>query len=147
MNVFCGGACRYYEKRLPESWEWQFVAQGGTQRRFPWGDDEDCESCAPPQDNTRCITVSFISLVSSLKNGRLPRQARDKRQGTEDKMGVSPCTPAERRRSLLRWMLSLMARHRAVCSTCGATSSSGHLPCETHTMFLAPFSFWKPIII
>ena len=30
----------------------QFVAQGGTQRRFPWGDDEDCETCAPPQDNT-----------------------------------------------------------------------------------------------
>jgi formylglycine-generating enzyme required for sulfatase activity len=84
MNFFCGGACRYYEKRLPESWEWQFVAQGGTQRRFPWGDDEDCESCAPPQDNTRCITVSFISLVSSLKNGRLPRQARD-RLGTNDR--------------------------------------------------------------
>lgn len=31
--------CRYYDKRLPTSWEWQYAAQGTDGRRYPWGND------------------------------------------------------------------------------------------------------------
>ena len=32
--------CRFYGKRLPHTWEWQYAAQGGDGRLYPWGDQE-----------------------------------------------------------------------------------------------------------
>lgn len=63
--------CKYYDKRLPESFEWQFVAQGGTQRRFPWGNDEGCQTCAPPQDNTSRETPKPFE-VDAFPDGATP---------------------------------------------------------------------------
>lgn len=46
--------CEYYGKRLPETWEWQYAASNGNaEQRFPWGNDESCTSCAPPQVDGR----------------------------------------------------------------------------------------------
>jgi len=33
--------CGHYGDRLPESWEWQWAAQGPTGWAWPWGDEED----------------------------------------------------------------------------------------------------------
>ena len=38
--------CRYYGKRLPTSWEWQYAAQGTDGRRYPWGNTWDASLVA-----------------------------------------------------------------------------------------------------
>ena len=38
--------CRYYGKRLPTSWEWQYAAQGTDGRRYPWGNSWDPDKVA-----------------------------------------------------------------------------------------------------
>lgn len=39
--------CRFQGKRLPHSYEWQYAAQGGDGRLYPWGNRWDPEAVAP----------------------------------------------------------------------------------------------------
>jgi iron(II)-dependent oxidoreductase len=41
-------------KRLPHEWEWQYAAQGGDERLYPWGNDWD-ESAVPAPDKSRTM--------------------------------------------------------------------------------------------
>mmetsp|Transcript_12622 Transcript_12622/g.28877 ORF Transcript_12622/g.28877 Transcript_12622/m.28877 type:complete len:603 (-) Transcript_12622:67-1875(-) len=40
--------CRFYGKRLPHTYEWQYAAQGQDGRRYPWGDSWDSGAVPPP---------------------------------------------------------------------------------------------------
>ena len=46
--------CRATGKRLPSTIEWQYAAQGTTQRLYPWGDKDDTE-CRPDLQSNRTI--------------------------------------------------------------------------------------------
>ena len=42
--------CAFHNKRLPHVYEWQYFAQSGDGRLYPWGDEEDW-SLTPPVNN------------------------------------------------------------------------------------------------
>lgn len=42
--------CAFHKKRLPHVYEWQYFAQGGDGRLYPWGNEEDW-SATPPVNN------------------------------------------------------------------------------------------------
>ena len=44
--------CRYNNKRLPSTWEWQLAAQGTTGNAFPWG-NTDNRACRPELESGR----------------------------------------------------------------------------------------------
>jgi formylglycine-generating enzyme required for sulfatase activity len=44
---------RWAGKRLPREWEWQYAAQGGDGRRYPWGDDWDAARVPAPNRGRR----------------------------------------------------------------------------------------------
>ena len=46
--------CKAVGKRLPQTTEWQYAAQGNTSRRFPWGDLDDA-ACRPELSEGRTI--------------------------------------------------------------------------------------------
>ena len=39
--------CHYYNKRLPHTWEWQWLAQGNDGRPWPWGSEDPDDSRVP----------------------------------------------------------------------------------------------------
>jgi len=62
--------CTYYHKRLPNSWEWQYAAQGYDGRKYPWGDTYDHSRC-PPLDTTN-NSIPGPSEVDAFPNGASP---------------------------------------------------------------------------
>jgi formylglycine-generating enzyme required for sulfatase activity len=56
-------------KRLPHEWEWQYAAQGGDGRAYPWGAEWDA-SVVPPPDTGR--TMRPPENVGRFPNGASP---------------------------------------------------------------------------
>ena len=43
--------CSHHNKRLPEAYEWQYIAQGHDGRKYPWGDRDDLLRRPAPNAN------------------------------------------------------------------------------------------------
>jgi iron(II)-dependent oxidoreductase len=56
-------------KRLPHEWEWQYAAQGGDGRRYPWGNDWNA-SAVPMPDKSR--TMRGPDAVDAHPQGKSP---------------------------------------------------------------------------
>jgi formylglycine-generating enzyme required for sulfatase activity len=56
-------------KRLPHEWEWQYAAQGGDGRAYPWGNQWDAEA-VPPADHGR--TMRAPTAVDAFPKGASP---------------------------------------------------------------------------
>ena len=67
--------CKYYNKRLPNSWEWQYAAQGTDGRLYPWGDTYDAARCPPLYTDNN--TLPGPSSVHAYPNGESPFGVRD----------------------------------------------------------------------
>lgn len=65
-------------KRLPHEWEWQYAAQGGDGRTYPWGESWDDAAVPPPQRGR--------DLPPAPEIGRTPRGASP--FGVEDLVGL-----------------------------------------------------------
>lgn len=61
--------CRYNNKRLPSTWEWQLAAQGETGNAYPWGSTDD-PACRPALQSGR--TVPGAEKVDAYKCGASP---------------------------------------------------------------------------
>ena len=56
-------------KRLPHEWEWQYAAQGGDGRAYPWGNQWDAEA-VPPADHGRAMRAP--TAVDAFPKGASP---------------------------------------------------------------------------
>lgn len=61
-------------KRLPHEWEWQFAAQGGDGRRYPWGDRANAADIPPPQTGR---TLGAPAVVGTHPAGASPFGVED----------------------------------------------------------------------
>lgn len=63
--------CRAVGKRLPSTIEWQYAAQGPTQRLFPWGDKDDVR-CRPMLQSNRTIPGADLGCLAVAVSSLLP---------------------------------------------------------------------------
>jgi len=62
-------------KRLPHEWEWQYAAQGGDHRRYPWG---NCDWTAPHVEGATGSCADFTNPVAPAPDkGRVMQAASD----------------------------------------------------------------------
>ena len=66
--------CRFNNKRLPDTWEWQLAAQGTTGYAYPWG-NADKPSCRPELSSNR--TLPGAERVDAYKCGASPYNVLD----------------------------------------------------------------------
>jgi gamma-glutamyl hercynylcysteine S-oxide synthase len=62
--------CTFYGKRLPYEWEWQWAAQGGDGRVYPWGNASDASRVPPYQDGGAISAI--LPAVGQYANGSSP---------------------------------------------------------------------------
>ena len=43
--------CAYYNKRLPATWEWQWIGQGADMRLYTWGNEPPANHTCPPHSS------------------------------------------------------------------------------------------------
>lgn len=66
--------CVHHGRRLPETWEWQYAAEGTDGRPYPWGNEDDPSRYPAPSSGRKFPTLDD---VDAHPTGRSPFEAED----------------------------------------------------------------------